>query len=223
MRERIKMEGIREEIISRLLTNIKRDMEDDCPLTYSIDNFTNFIEALTLEARPLNPDAEVDESAKQQTEAANKFAKEIGALFLQPDDHKKELDDIFAKIAKDISDSFNVFKASATPLMAESMTAKVTDTENEANFLPVKGQEFHIYTGNPPATLDELPKGILLCKAIFGGTAKIIASGKASYGLLVKDNKYIDRADVGRIPDKGTMCVNNLELYQDAYFTISDW
>lgn len=106
---------------------------------------------------------------------------------------------------------------------ANTYTAKITKSEDEANLLPVKGQELHIYTGEPPSALNKIPEGTLLCKAILGDTVTIRCSGKASYGLLVKDNQYVDCIEIDTIPAKGKMRVPNLEFYQGCYFTIDKW
>lgn len=232
--------GIREKIIKELLHKIEVDM-DAVALKDSVNVFSEFIRALTLESEMTGTHkdkiaSEIAASAssavlanswinvtKQQAEAANAYAKELGALFQQQGDHQKERDDIFAKIAKNTSDSFSVFKANVTPLMAESMTAKVTESENEANLLPVKGQEFHVYTDEPPSTLDEVPSGELLCKAIFGESVPIIASGKASYGLLVKNNHYVRMMDISTVPAKDAMSVGTLNFIKGTSFTISNW
>lgn len=126
---------------------------------------------------------------------------------------------------KQIFDILDKFYREEFSLMAESMMARGCVSENKAEIVPVKGQEFHIYTGVKPSVLDEKPCGVLLCKAIFGESVPIIASGKASYGLLVKNNQYIAIVDIDTIhsTSKRIFCVDMLDFHQGAIFTIYNW
>lgn len=100
------MEEIREKIIEELLHKIEVNM-DTVAVEDSVAVFSEFVKALTLEANLVNPDAEVDESAKQQTEAADAHMRDLGILFQLLGDHQKEVDEIFARMDKSATATTN--------------------------------------------------------------------------------------------------------------------
>ena len=74
-------------------------------------------------------DAEVDESAKQQAEAADAYMKDFSILFQLSGDHQKEVDEIFAKIGtsaiNEVTSLLDIIKATRKYVEQTNHTAKV--------------------------------------------------------------------------------------------------
>lgn len=157
-------------------------------------------------------------------DSVNVFSEFIRAVALEADllnsdvendgsAEQKEVDEILTKMAK--KTLWGVNTSTKGLMIDRCISAKIGAL--------VKGQEIRIYAGNKPSLLDERPKGVLLCKAIFGESVRIINSGKASYGLLLKNNQYVGCVDVGTVPGPKTLCVSDTFLRKDDYFTIYNW